>query len=143
MSGVAPEPFSNLLDKPVAPSPISKDILDTNNPPAEVNLSSIREFVSRGSARREVLDAKIGSLKAELEKLLEQRNFLDTEVRKHEGALSPLRRMPTEIISLIFTFATPPFTPFGNVMSVQEGPWALSAVCSRWRIIILSSPCFW
>ncbi|KAJ6520734.1 hypothetical protein B0H19DRAFT_1204636 [Mycena capillaripes] len=107
MSGVAPEPFSNLLDKPVAPSPISKDILDTNNPPAEVNLSSIREFVSRGRA------------------------------------LSPLRRMPTEIISLIFTFATPPFTPFGNVMSVQEGPWALSAVCSRWRIIILSSPCFW
>ncbi|KAJ6593312.1 hypothetical protein B0H19DRAFT_16957 [Mycena capillaripes] len=131
------------LNQPVGSSPISRVILDTNNPPAEANLSSIREFVSRGSARREVLDAKIGSLKAELEKLLEERNFLDTEIRKHEGALSPLRRMPTEIISLIFTFATPPVTPSNNLMDVQEGPWVLSAVCGRWRTIILSSPWFW
>ncbi|KAJ7314386.1 hypothetical protein DFH08DRAFT_652339, partial [Mycena albidolilacea] len=114
--------------------------LDTNSPPAEYNHPALRAFVSRGSARRAYLDAKTASLKAELEKLLEERDSLDAEVRKHEGALSPLRRMPVEIISLIFKFAAP-FRSY--VMNVKEGPWTLSAVCSRWRNIALSQPSLW
>ncbi|KAJ7812041.1 hypothetical protein B0H14DRAFT_3879874 [Mycena olivaceomarginata] len=106
-------------DKPVDPSPIPRDILDTNNPPAEYNHPALRAFVSRGSARRAYLDTKIAPLKAELAKLLEERESLDAEVRKHEGALSPLRRMPVEIISLIFKFAAP-FRSY--VMNVEEGP---------------------
>ncbi|KAJ7879191.1 hypothetical protein B0H14DRAFT_3858482 [Mycena olivaceomarginata] len=127
-------------DKPVDPSPIPRDILDTNNPPAEYDHPALREFVSRGSARRAYLDAKIAPLKAELAKLLEERESLDAEVRKHEGALSPLRGMPVEIISLIFKFAAP-FR--SDVMNVEEGPWVLSAVCSQWRIIALSQPSLW
>ncbi|KAJ7812039.1 hypothetical protein B0H14DRAFT_2190716, partial [Mycena olivaceomarginata] len=100
----------------------------------------LRAFVSRGSARRAYLDATIAALKAELSKLLEERESLDAEVRKHEGALSPLRRMPVEIVSLIFKFAAP-FRSY--VMSVKEGPWILSAVCSRWRTIALSQPNLW
>ncbi|KAJ7631368.1 hypothetical protein DFH06DRAFT_1224340 [Mycena polygramma] len=130
-------------DKSVDPSTISRDILDTNDPPADFNISSIREFVSRGSARRAVLDSKIAPLKAELKKLVDERNALDTEIRKHEGAISPLRRLPTEVICIIFTLALPPFAYSSNVMNVHEGPWVLSAVCSRWRTIALSQPCFW
>ncbi|KAJ7314384.1 hypothetical protein DFH08DRAFT_895330, partial [Mycena albidolilacea] len=127
-------------DKPVDPSPIPRDILDTNNPPAEYNHPALRAFVSRGSARRAYLDVKIAPLKAELAKLLDERESLDAEVRKHEGALSPLRRMPVEIISLIFKFAAP-FRSY--VMNVEEGPWVLSAVCSWWRTIALSQPSLW
>ncbi|KAJ7314379.1 hypothetical protein DFH08DRAFT_895321, partial [Mycena albidolilacea] len=133
-------PGSNFADKPVDPSPIPRDILDTNNPHAEYNHPALRAFVSRGSAREAYLDAKIAPLKAELAKLLEERDSLDAEVRKHEGALSPLRRMPVEIISLIFKFAAP-FRSY--VMNVKEGPWVLSAVCSRWRTIALSQPSLW
>ncbi|KAJ7879187.1 hypothetical protein B0H14DRAFT_3773701 [Mycena olivaceomarginata] len=125
-------PGSNFADKPVDPSPIPRDILDTNNPPAEYNHPALRAF--------SVLDATITALKAELSKLLEERESLDAEVRKHEGALSPLRRMPVEIVSLIFKFAAP-FRSY--VMSVKEGPWILSAVCSRWRTIALSQPNLW
>ncbi|KAJ7656532.1 hypothetical protein DFH06DRAFT_1091449 [Mycena polygramma] len=131
------------LDSPVDPSPISREILDTNDPPAEFHLPSIREFVSSGSSRRTLLDARIAPLKAELEKLQRERDALDVEIRKHEGALSPLRRLPTEIISAIFTLALPPFASCSNLMNVQEGPWVLSAVCSRWRAVVLSQPCFW
>jgi hypothetical protein len=135
-------------DKPVDPSTTPRDILDTNEPPAESNLPSIREFVSRGSARRAFLDAKIGPLKAELDKLLEERDFLDTEIRRHEGAVSPLRRMPPEIISLIFTLAAPPAVLARNsmesyLMNFDEGPCALTAVSSRWRNIALSQPSLW
>ncbi|KAJ7918618.1 hypothetical protein B0H13DRAFT_1992236 [Mycena leptocephala] len=135
--------ISGLPEKPLHPSPISRDILDSNDPPAEFNISPLREFVSLGRARRALLDSKIAPLKAELEKLMKEHDSLDAEIRKHEGALSPLRRMPTEIISLIFTFALPPFVSSYGVMGVQEIPWALSAVCSRWRKIVLSQPSFW
>ncbi|KAJ7696640.1 hypothetical protein B0H14DRAFT_2418418, partial [Mycena olivaceomarginata] len=129
-----------IVDKPVDPSTISRDVLDTNNTPFETTIPSIREFVSRGSVRRAFLDAKIGSLKAELDKLLEERNLLDTEIRKHEGALSPLRRIPPEILSLILTLASP-FT--ASVMNIEDGPWALSAVCGQWRSIVLAQPRLW
>ncbi|KAJ7812044.1 hypothetical protein B0H14DRAFT_3753981 [Mycena olivaceomarginata] len=133
-------PGSNFADKPVEPSPIPRDILDTNNPPAESNHPALRAFVSCGSAHRAHLNATIAALKAELTKLLEERKSLDAEIWKHEGALSPLRRMPVEIISLIFKFAAP-FR--SSVMNFQEGPWTLSAVCSRWRNIALSQPSLW
>ncbi|KAJ6480864.1 hypothetical protein C8R45DRAFT_831970, partial [Mycena sanguinolenta] len=137
-----------MADKPVVPSAIPRDILDTNDPHPEYNFSSIREFISRGSARRAFLDAKIAPLKAELDKLLEERDSLDKEIRKHEGAVSPLRGMPPEILSLMFTFASPPYT-FANktmnryLMNMHEGPWVLSAVCSRWRSIVLAQPSLW
>jgi hypothetical protein len=51
--------------------------------------------------------------------------------------------MPTELISLIFTFTQPPFATSDGLSSIQEGPWLLSAVCSRWRAIALSQPCLW
>ncbi|KAJ7879186.1 hypothetical protein B0H14DRAFT_2160977, partial [Mycena olivaceomarginata] len=67
-------------------------------------------------------------------------NPLTPKFGKHEGALSPLRRMPVEIISLIFKFAAPFPSDF---MNVEEGPWVLSAVCSLWRTIALSQPSLW
>ncbi|KAJ7117462.1 hypothetical protein C8R44DRAFT_563798, partial [Mycena epipterygia] len=112
--------------------------LGNNNPPAEFNIPAIREFVARGSARRTRLDAKIASLRASLDALLQERNPLDAEIRKHEGALSPLRRMPTELLSLIFKYTLPPHTP-----GARSGPWVIGAVCSRWRTIVLSQPNLW
>ncbi|KAJ7763667.1 hypothetical protein DFH07DRAFT_812712 [Mycena maculata] len=72
-----------------------------------------------------------------LDTLLEERNALDLEVRKHEGALSPLRRMPPELLSLIFQNALFPHYPSADT------PWIISAVCSRWRNITLSLPSLW
>ncbi|KAJ7464475.1 hypothetical protein FB451DRAFT_1263612 [Mycena latifolia] len=125
---------------PLDPSSISSDILDTNDPPAEVDIPSIHEFIARGSARRTHLDTKIASLKASLDELLQDRDPLDTEIRKHEGAVSPLRRMPTELLSLIFKYTLP---PHGHFPRVDSGPWAIAAVCSRWRTIVLSQPTLW
>ncbi|KAK7024921.1 F-box domain-containing protein [Favolaschia claudopus] len=132
-----PEPI------PVESSTISKDILDTNNPPAEHDFPALREFVARGSARRAVLDSKISLLKAELDKLLEERNALDVEIQKHEGAISPLRHLPTEILSIIFMYAVQFSFTHQHSMDMKSGPIPLSAVCSRWRRIALSQSSLW
>ncbi|KAJ6530067.1 hypothetical protein DFH09DRAFT_994695 [Mycena vulgaris] len=119
-------------------STISSDILESNDPPAEVNIPSIREFLGRGRPRRAQLDAKIAVLRASLDELLEERNPLDTEIRKHEGAVSPLRRLPAELLSLIFKFTLPPYSP-----EEISGPWIVGGVCRRWRTVALSHPTLW
>ncbi|KAJ7509696.1 hypothetical protein B0H11DRAFT_1657647, partial [Mycena galericulata] len=118
--------------------------LDNNNAPPEIIIPSLRDFVSLGSARRTHLDAKIAILQAALNKTLEERNPLDIEIRKHQGAISPLRRLPTEILSLIFGFTMPSVGQLDNLLLPDPlGPWALSMVCSHWRAIVLSQPSLW
>ncbi|KAK7024952.1 F-box domain-containing protein [Favolaschia claudopus] len=135
---------------PVEPSMVSKNLLGTNNLPAEHEFPALRDFVARGSARRAFLDSKISPLKVELEKLVEERDALDVEIRKHEGAISPLRHLPTEILSLIFTYAIQPgpgesfrYFAYYHFMDMKFGPLPLSAVCSRWRRIALSQSNLW
>ncbi|KAJ6581991.1 hypothetical protein B0H19DRAFT_886088, partial [Mycena capillaripes] len=111
-------------------------ILDTNGPPLESHIPILRDFASKGRARMAVLNAQIVLLESSLDKLLAESNELDIEIRKHEASLSPLRRMPTEILSLIFTFTLPP-----HEMNAEPAPWTVSTVCTRWRAIVISQPC--
>ncbi|KAK7024914.1 F-box domain-containing protein [Favolaschia claudopus] len=141
-------------DTPMVPSTISRDILDTNDPPTEHNIPALREFIVQGSAHRAFLNAVIylGLVKTDLEldKLIEECDALELEIRKHRGAISPLRRVPTEVLSLIFEFVVhpgePPYTTWGRFscfITVRSVPWALSAVCVRWHDIALSQPNLW
>ncbi|KAK7024915.1 hypothetical protein R3P38DRAFT_1054100 [Favolaschia claudopus] len=86
------------------------------------------------------------SLKAKLDALLNERRTLDIQIGKHLGALSPLRRVPTEILSLIFESAVDPGerpgAPWGEIL-MNMVPWDLSNVCVRWRRIALSQPNLW
>ncbi|KAJ7429899.1 hypothetical protein FB451DRAFT_1291523 [Mycena latifolia] len=115
------------------PTPVPRDIIDTNNPPSDAQIPSIRDFVSGAHARMIQLNAAI-------DKLIQEREALDVEIRKYQGALSPIRRIPTEILSHIFTFALPPHLP---ERASESAPWIISAVSARWRAIVLSQPHFW
>ncbi|KAJ6582025.1 hypothetical protein B0H19DRAFT_522398 [Mycena capillaripes] len=120
------------------PTLVSSDTLEKNDPPVESELSHLREFISRGSARMRVLEAKIPLLQASLDKIIQERDELDIEIRRHEGGVSPLRRVPTEILSRIFTFTLPP-----HQHDTESAPWTVSAVCARWRATVISQSCFW
>ncbi|KAJ7043780.1 hypothetical protein C8F04DRAFT_1073269 [Mycena alexandri] len=84
-----------------------------------------------------VLNANIALLESSTS-LLEARNALDADIQMYESCLSPLRRMPPEILTLIFTFVSLPRGP-----TTQPAPWTVSAVCARWREIVISHPLFW
>ncbi|KAF8216807.1 hypothetical protein K438DRAFT_1558446, partial [Mycena galopus ATCC 62051] len=113
------------------------DVLGTNDPPLESHIPVLREFIFQGRARVAALDAEIALLQSSLDLLLKEKLELDAKIPMHEGALSPLRRMPTEIMTHIFTFTLPP-----HQLSASA-PWTIGAVCARWRAIVVSQPCFW
>ncbi|KAK0205468.1 hypothetical protein DFS33DRAFT_1328537 [Desarmillaria ectypa] len=55
--------------------------------------------------------------------------------------LSSIRRVPPEILSLIFAWALP--TKTYHVFDVKSVPWVLGQVCSRWRAAALSFASLW
>ncbi|KAF8183298.1 hypothetical protein K438DRAFT_1144213 [Mycena galopus ATCC 62051] len=122
---------------PLAPTDVSNDILETNDPPLESQIPLLRDFISGGRARMAALDAQIALIQSSLDKLLEEKDELDIEIWMHEGSLSVLRRIPPEIMSHIFALTLPPHD------FDEPAPWTVSAVCRRWREIVVSQRSFW
>ncbi|KAJ7314401.1 hypothetical protein DFH08DRAFT_716765 [Mycena albidolilacea] len=139
----------SVSNPPISPG----NVLDTNNPPLESQIPLLQEFVSRGRARLVVLHDQMVLLQSRLGEIRKESDALAKEVLKHEGSLSPLRRLPTEILLRIFTFTLPPhqrdpdnaaFTnAHPNPRMVERAPWTVSAVCARWRAIAVCQPRFW
>ncbi|KAJ6592314.1 hypothetical protein DFH09DRAFT_1358042 [Mycena vulgaris] len=126
-------PFSSLAGPQSLEIP--GDILATNRPPLEPEILRIRSVIAEERARKTRLDAQIAALEATLNKFTEDRHVLEAEILGYEGTLSPLRRMPPELLSLIFTLARRP--------SGDPAPWTVSQVCRRWREIAIYQPSFW
>ncbi|KAJ7269763.1 hypothetical protein C8J57DRAFT_1323259 [Mycena rebaudengoi] len=79
------------------------------------------------SNHRARLDAEIATLTLE-------RDDVDNQIHGYDGALSFLRRLPMELLSLIFSFCT---------LHDKETVWTLSQVCNRWREVLITQPLFW
>ncbi|KAJ7608988.1 hypothetical protein FB45DRAFT_670999, partial [Roridomyces roridus] len=57
--------------------------------------------------------------------------------------LSPLRRMPPELLRHIFGFALPILASEVDGRVTSHSPWTSTHVCSRWRDIAISTPSLW
>ncbi|KAL0579416.1 hypothetical protein V5O48_002587 [Marasmius crinis-equi] len=102
-------------------SMISQSLLD-----AEVELKEYQAQINR-------LQASIWALESKSKRLMKN-------MESYRSLLSPVRRMPLEILTMIFTFLC------GNndlVPSTPPPAISLSMVCGRWRDIALSSPTLW
>ncbi|KAF8217007.1 hypothetical protein K438DRAFT_1551645, partial [Mycena galopus ATCC 62051] len=109
-----------------------------NDPPHESQIPFLRDFISNGHARMVALDARIALLQSSLDQLLAKKHKLDVEISIHEMGLSPLRSMPAEIMSCIFSFTLPPHHP-----DTESAPWTVSVVCVRWHAIAIFEPRLW
>ncbi|KAF8198821.1 hypothetical protein K438DRAFT_1583999, partial [Mycena galopus ATCC 62051] len=130
------------LNLTAAPRTLARylELLDTNEPPQAPELALIRPVAEKGAARLAALDAEISRLKDRLIQLEGERAMLSKHHAKNLTILSPLRRMPPEILGEIFSWALPPFR---SPLNVQDCPWVLTQVSSRWRAVALSRPSLW
>ncbi|KAJ7656499.1 hypothetical protein DFH06DRAFT_472528 [Mycena polygramma] len=114
-------------------------LLDSNRPPTDSETSSLRNAIAEEQARKMRADERIAALTVSLNKVVRDRDALEEDIRKLEGILSPLRRMPTELLSLIFDFATRRRQWYGPDTDL----WIISQVCLRWRTIVCTQPVLW
>ncbi|KAF7370228.1 hypothetical protein MSAN_00653600 [Mycena sanguinolenta] len=116
-------------------------LLGTNYCPRDDEIAQIKALLVEPCLRLKSLDEEIVVMRKALDKLTEERDALNTYVEAHKSLISPFRRLPRDIVQVIFLACLP--THRNCVMSAQEAPILLGRICSSWRAISLSAPRLW
>ncbi|KAF7368131.1 F-box domain-containing protein [Mycena sanguinolenta] len=112
----------------------------TNEPPLEPELTFVRPIVEKTRARLATLNAEISRLKNRLRELKDERTALSEFHSQNTRIISPVRRIPAEILGEIFSWTLP---SMHEGFDTEECPWVLTHVCRRWRAVALSTPSLW
>ncbi|KAJ6538828.1 hypothetical protein DFH09DRAFT_1176345, partial [Mycena vulgaris] len=91
--------------------------------------------------RLERLDGDIADMQKAIDKLKAERERLGAYVQAHRALISPVRRIPLDLLQEIFMACLPAHR--NCVMSARESPVLLGRICSSWRAISLSTPRLW
>ncbi|TFL03053.1 hypothetical protein BDV98DRAFT_414147 [Pterulicium gracile] len=96
-------------------------------PTSHAGVANARRFVREG-------DAQIADIQKAIKRLQRHEAHLNTIVRQHRSYLSPIHRLPDDVLLMIFTAEWE--------SNDQMPPWTVSAVCRRWRGIVNGYPLF-
>ncbi|KAJ6465180.1 hypothetical protein C8R47DRAFT_1326523 [Mycena vitilis] len=129
----------------VVPGTRHYTLLNNNQPPDDSEISFIRLAISSTDAPLTRLDEEISKLQKTLKRLEEERALLSSHRTRNIAILSPLRRMPPEVLSEIFLWAVPSTTDALRCtkFDMDASPWVLLRTSSRWRAIALYTPSLW
>ncbi|KAJ7113991.1 hypothetical protein C8R44DRAFT_710391 [Mycena epipterygia] len=136
------------LNVNVSPTTLARQqiLSTTNEPPRSAEVTFIRCVVSKTGARLAHLDDEIARLRDRLHELEEERGPLATYHAQNKAILSPLRRMPLELLGEIFSWTLPTLRTARHSRrrgDFTDSPWVLAQICSRWRAVALSIPSLW
>lgn len=87
------------------------------------------------------MDAKIEGLEEQLTQLYETKSRLQEHIDRFECVLSPIRRVPTDVLHTIFFHCLP--TGHDPIISAREAPLLLTRICRVWRQTAFTSPSLW
>jgi hypothetical protein len=121
-------------------SPVTQ-LLSTNCIPTDHQVQQIQPIISQCENEISGLDAQVTATQAILDKQLKQRSVLEDRLESHRALLSPARRLPSDVITVIFFQCLP--TEQYPGFSAQEAPLLLTTVCRGWRELALSNPLLW
>ncbi|KAJ7609147.1 hypothetical protein FB45DRAFT_1039296 [Roridomyces roridus] len=110
-------------------------LVNSNEPPNAAEEGFSRDTVVETEARLAQLDEQIRALQA-------QRAQLQDQQRQNHSVLSSLRRLPPELLAEIFSWTLPDELQ-GDVSDMNNSPWVLTQVSSRWRDISVATSSLW
>ncbi|KAJ7782565.1 hypothetical protein DFH07DRAFT_791142, partial [Mycena maculata] len=115
--------------------------LGTNYCPTDEEVVEIKALLIEPTLKVKRLDNEIAELQRAIDKLAEERDGLVAYTEAHKALITPIRRLPLDIIQEIFVACLP--TRRNCVMSAREAPVLLGRICSSWRALSLSIPRLW
>ncbi|KAJ7733862.1 hypothetical protein DFH07DRAFT_845218 [Mycena maculata] len=113
-------PFAQHLNTNYSPSDSEVKWIHSHLVPHVLEVSRLESLIRDLSAQRERTLAYIGA---------------------HRALLSPVRRMPLDIMQEIFLACLP--THRNAVMCAREAPLILIRICRAWKTLALSTPALW
>lgn len=117
----------------------------------------IRQIISVAQAHVSRIEEDLARLEILQNQLVHKRNEALACIDQHKYLLSPIRRLPAELLAVIFSCCLP--TPSAKFdlrsedsdlyrkchfsISCREAPLLLGRVCRLWRAVALSTPSLW
>ncbi|KAJ7744025.1 hypothetical protein DFH07DRAFT_943079 [Mycena maculata] len=112
-----------------------------NEPPQDSEVLTLRKVIAAEQERIDALNTRIETLQSTLTRLVEERTAREELIHQHATILSPIRRIPAEILCEIFYWL--PCTRRLGSHTVDCPPWWAGNVCSYWRDSALGDPYLW
>ncbi|KAK0197903.1 hypothetical protein F5146DRAFT_1116884 [Armillaria mellea] len=115
---------------------------------SELHAESIQRVIHNLEAKLLEYESEISALETALSLLRNARNDLKHSLLAHRSLVSPIRRLPIEILQAIFRDACDidifPYEPtHGDLATSSRTPLRLSSVCRHWRSVCLSTSELW
>ncbi|KAJ6578974.1 hypothetical protein B0H10DRAFT_1745005, partial [Mycena sp. CBHHK59/15] len=117
-----------------------KGILHTNAVPSQSDCWRIRALLVGPRKEAHELTQEIGRIQAMLDDLTQKRDHLVNLIDAHLALVSPVRRLPDDVVREIFAASLP--SEYA-VMDGAESPLLLCQICRLWRHLALSTPRLW
>ncbi|KAJ6508063.1 hypothetical protein DFH09DRAFT_1199240 [Mycena vulgaris] len=115
--------------------------LDTNYVPSDAEVEEIMSALTEPLQRLSLLDERIAQLQEAINALVPERTSLNDEIERHQALISPARRIPQDVLEVIFAACLP--TTHDAIISATEAPLLLGHICSYWRSVAHSMPTLW
>ncbi|THU93087.1 hypothetical protein K435DRAFT_757724 [Dendrothele bispora CBS 962.96] len=116
-------------------------LLDTNHAASRAEASHIHKLLFLPEQELQNIDKEIARLDTLLHDLRSRREKVVSYIHKHRRLLSPIHRIPPEIIAELFNHCLPSAHP--PTRDLSEAPLLLTLVCKQWREIAFNTPCLW
>ncbi|KAJ6559913.1 hypothetical protein B0H19DRAFT_1375868 [Mycena capillaripes] len=118
-----------------------QDILHTNVAPSDSECRGILDFLEGPCKQIDDLTAELRRLESLRKELLQKRRELRKFIDAHRALLSPVRRLPEDIVGAIFLACLP--STRNPAISDREAPLLLCRICRSWRSLALATPRLW
>jgi len=114
--------------------------LQNNDIPLEPTIQEVKEPLKALLIELQEIEIEIQRLQCEL-RVVETMKIKRETIHDHNFILSPVRRLPQDVLYEIFLHCLP--THRNPIMTSSESPLLLTRICSSWRAIAFSSPRIW
>ncbi|KAJ7724942.1 hypothetical protein DFH07DRAFT_971058 [Mycena maculata] len=118
-----------------------EDILHTNTVPSDAECQKIRDLLVGPRAEIAALTDEIVATQAWLDELTRKRAVLTEFVDAHLELVSPIRRLPLDIVQEIFLACLP--SGQNSTITEYDAPLLLCHICHSWRSVAFSTPGLW
>ncbi|KAJ7755541.1 hypothetical protein B0H16DRAFT_716960 [Mycena metata] len=118
-----------------------KHLLHTNVIPSAQECARIPDILVQPRKDLATIEEEIQRTQQKLDELKYRREVLATDIDAHLALLSPVRRLPDDILREIFV--TSLASTHNAIIASREAPLLLCQVCSDWRKIAFTTPRLW
>lgn len=125
-------------------SPVPQLINTVGIPPSDKERQDIRNTISQTEQDIYLIYEDIDRLEGVLSSLVRKLGALEQHLQTHKNLLSPIQKLPVEILSEIFLCVHDPFSwHIHDDLSLLKTAMLPGQVCHSWRTVALTTPELW